>query len=38
MSLCLKSTNWIFGPLHVLPASVVNHSNKLKFITIMQEQ
>jgi hypothetical protein len=38
MLLWLKSTDRVFRLLHVLPPSVVKHSNKLKFLTIMQEQ
>jgi hypothetical protein len=30
MLLWLKSTNWVFGLLHVLPTSVVKHSNKVE--------
>jgi hypothetical protein len=37
MLMWLKSTDPVFGLPHVLPTSVVKHSNKLKFLTIMQD-
>jgi len=38
MLLWLKSIDWVFGLLHVLLTSLVEHSDKLKFLIIMQEQ
>jgi len=38
MLLWLKSIDWVFRLLHVLLTSLVEHSDKLKFLIIMHEQ